>query len=96
MLHTLTLVATHDAGEALSNSAYKKVYRRTMAKCTGLWNKASRSTQCADVVHEKLNTALIVPNDTRWNSHFRAIEKIKHTLEKNSLLLIVQIFPGPS
>lgn len=90
--HTLNLVATHDAGKALSNSAYKKLYRSTIAKCTALWNKASRSTNCADVVHEKLNTALIVPNDTRWNSHFRAIEKIKNILEKNSEDKIHDVF----
>jgi len=71
-----------DSENALNDVAYKRVCRSTMAKCSGLWNKASRSTHCADVVSEKLKTSLIVPNDTRWNSHFPAMEKIKHILEK--------------
>jgi len=50
--HTLNLVAVHDTENALNDAGYKRVCRGTMAKCSGLWNKASRSTQCADVVSE--------------------------------------------
>ena len=90
--HTLNLVAVHDNENALSDAGYKRVCRATMAEYSGLWNKASRSTQCADVVSEKLQPSLVVPNDTRWNSHFRAMEKIKHILEKNPDDTVQEVF----
>ena len=90
--HTLNLVAVHDTENALNDVGFKRVYRGTMGKCSGLWNKASRSTQCADVVSEKLQTSLVVPNDTRWNSHFRAMEKIKQIIEKNPEDTVQEVF----
>ena len=80
--HTMNLVAVSDAELANNDGNYKRINRATMAKCSALWNKASRSTVCADIVRNKLNTSLIVPNDTRWNSHFRAVEKMKKVLEQ--------------
>jgi len=81
--HTLNLVAVSDTESANSDASYKRVNRATMAKCCGMWNKASRSTVCADIVRSKLKTSLVVPNDTRWNSHFRAVEKMKKVLEQH-------------
>ena len=49
-----------------------------MAKCSALWNKVSRSVQSAEILHDELQTALIVPNDTRWNSQYDAVDKIRH------------------
>ncbi|XP_071573305.1 uncharacterized protein [Temnothorax nylanderi] len=74
--HTLNLVAVHDAESACDDAQYKKIMRSTMAKCSAAWNKASRSTQAAEVVRNKCNLTLIVPNATRWNSTFYAMERI--------------------
>jgi hypothetical protein len=74
----LNLIATQDAKPANENASYKKLYYATMAKCLALWNKASRSVQAAETVHDELNMSLIVPNDTRWNAHYDAVDKIRH------------------
>lgn len=78
--HTINLIGTRDALKATADAAYKKVYYSTMAKCSALWNKVSRSVQSAEILHDELQTALIVPNDTRWNSHYDAVDKIRHLL----------------
>ena len=80
--HTLNLVAVSDTEVANQDAGYKRVSRAALSKCTALWNKTSRSTVSADIVTEKLNTCFIVPNDTRWNSQFRAVDKIKKLLEQ--------------
>lgn len=74
--HTMNLVAVHDAEAACYDAQFKRIMRSTMAKCTAVWNKGSRSTQAAEVVHQKCNLALIVPNATRWNSTFYSMERI--------------------
>jgi len=74
--HTLNLIAGHDSMTA-NDPSYKRLYYSTMAKCSALWNKASRSVQSAEIVKEELQTSLIVPNSTRWNSHYDAVDKIR-------------------
>jgi hypothetical protein len=49
-----------------------------MAKCSALWSKVNRSVQSAEILYDELQTALIVPNDTRWNSQYDAVDKIRH------------------
>ena len=75
--HTLNLVATHDAKMATEDQSYKKLYYSTMAKCSALWNKVTRSVQAAEIVHDELGMSLIVPNETRWNSQYDAVDKIR-------------------
>jgi len=82
--HMLNLVATSDTELTNNDPTYKRVSRGVLAKCSALWNKTSRSTLCADIVREKLNTSLVVPNDTRWNSHYHAVEKLKKLLQQHS------------
>ncbi|KAE8278102.1 hypothetical protein D5F01_LYC23827 [Larimichthys crocea] len=73
--HTLNLVATRDIEHALTQSEpFKRISRSTLAKCQGLWNKQHRSTQASDTIQEKLGCQLIVPNVTRWNSTYHAME----------------------
>jgi len=80
--HTLNLVAVSDTEVANQDGNYKRISRATLSKCSALWNKTSRSTVSADIVSEKLNTCFIVPNDTHWNSQYRAVEKIKKLLDQ--------------
>jgi len=75
--HTLNLIATHDAATATADNSFKKVYYAAMGKCSAFWNKASRSVQAAEIIHDEFHTSLMVPNDTRWNSHYEAVEKIR-------------------
>lgn len=90
--HTLNLIASHDIESANSDAVYKKLSRSTMAKCSALWNKTSRSTQFADIVRDKFHTSFIVPNATRWNSYFNAVDKVRQVLEKQSEDNIAEVF----
>ena len=74
--HTMNLVAVVDSDTACEDLAYKKISRATLAKCTALWNKSSRSPLAAETVFEATSRILIVPNATRWNSFYVAVEKI--------------------
>lgn len=90
--HTLNLVAVNDSKHAETDTVYKRLFRCTTAKCTALWNKASRSTQAADVVREKLNTCLIMPNATRWNSYYNAMDKVRVIIEQSSRDVVRDVF----
>ena len=70
--HTLNLVATTDAEVAMSDPAYEKIYRSSMAKATAVWNATSRSTKAAGIVQRRF----VVPCPTRWNSYYDAIKCI--------------------
>ena len=74
--HTMNLIAVHDGETACNDADYKKISRAALAKCSSLWNKSSRSAQAAEIVSEKAQMALIVPNATRWNSYYLAVAKI--------------------
>lgn len=52
---------------------YKKLSRAAFGKLQILFNKQSRSTQIADVIKDYIGVYLMIPNSTRWNSHFDAI-----------------------
>ena len=55
-----------------------------VAKCAGLWNKASRSAVAAEAVHKAVKFALVAPNATRWNSYYHAVDKICEIVRKYS------------
>ena len=97
--HTLNLIATKDAEDALKRSpAFAKLSRSVFAKCQGLWNKQGRANQFAELVKSKFGLYFVVPNATRWNSVFYSMERmermINSSLDKmNSLLTSLNLLP---
>jgi len=53
---------------------------QTLAKLTALWNKQNRSTLAAEKIRDALGTLLPTPGDTRWNSTYDAIAKVRDIL----------------
>jgi hypothetical protein len=85
--HTLNLIATKDALGAEKDAAYKKISRSTFGKCQALWNKQSRSPLAADTVKDICDIYLVLPNATRWNSHYDACARLVKIGENKLLLL---------
>ena len=82
--HTMNRFAVHDTEAANKNAAYKKVSWSALGKCSALWNKACRSSIAAADVHAAVKCALIVPNITRWNSFYNAVNKVADIFKKYS------------
>ena len=75
--HTFNLIASKGVDKYLSSSSTsKRVYCRSFAKSTALWNKANRSTAASDTVQEVVRRKLIVLTATRWNSFYDAVVRI--------------------
>lgn len=75
--HTINLISTSDVDKHLNLCAdTKAVYRSSIAKCSALWTKASRSTLASEHVEEVSRRKLMVPTSTRWNSLYEAISRI--------------------
>ena len=85
--HTLSLVATTDLDNAnivtpRGPDNFKRVFRATLAKCTSIWNAAGRSVKVAEEIKAILGRSLILPNATRWNSLFDAIQRVLESKDK--------------
>ncbi|CAB4001783.1 transposase [Paramuricea clavata] len=76
------LIATGDADQAEENATYKKFSRSAFAKCQALWNLSSRSVLAAEAVQSKCGIALTKPNKTRWNSVYRAVERLVRIIKE--------------
>uniref|UniRef100_A0A672F911 BED-type domain-containing protein n=1 Tax=Salarias fasciatus TaxID=181472 RepID=A0A672F911_SALFA len=90
--HTLNLVTTTDMEKHLTtHQESKAVYRSAFAKCSALWNKASRSTVAAELVEKLCGKKLIVPKVTRWNWFHDAISLITEFLMTKLITLCSQL-----
>ena len=81
--HRLNNVATTDVLAANDDFDFKRKSRNAHSKCTALLNKQGRSSQASDNVREVCGKLFERPNDTRWNSHHRAMNGIKEAIDKS-------------
>lgn len=85
--HTLNLLAVNDANKVLTNAktneSYKNIHSSSFKKANKLWSTISRSTKAADYVYDIIKCRLPVPNITRWNSYYVAVNKL--LLHKNKM-----------
>ena len=72
--HTLNLVATADADQALKNPLFEKRYVSAMSKCRALWNKQNQSVHAAEVIKKAFGRKFVTPNQTRWNSVYDSVQ----------------------
>uniref|UniRef100_A0A3Q2GD76 HAT C-terminal dimerisation domain-containing protein n=1 Tax=Cyprinodon variegatus TaxID=28743 RepID=A0A3Q2GD76_CYPVA len=77
--HTLNLVSCSDIERWILSRPEKEVYRSATAKCTALWNKASRSTVAAETVEDVVAKKLILSCSNRWNYFYDALARICET-----------------
>ena len=79
--HLLNLIFTTDAAVAEQNHQYKKVCRRTFAKCQALWNKTTRNVLADEVVENENSLQLKCPCSTRSNSVYDAVRRLNKKIE---------------
>jgi hypothetical protein len=68
--------------DKIKDDQYKKLARSTFAKAAAIFNKVQRSTLAHDTVTQKSGMAFKIPNKTRWNSHFHAMEQLLNFFTK--------------
>jgi len=73
--HTLNLVF-HDVDKYLKTNQLEITYKHLAAKCSSLWNKASRSSVASELLECFFSKKLVVPTSTRWNSFYDALSRI--------------------
>ena len=62
----------------------KKAYYSKMGKCSAMWNKWSHSVHAAELIKEELTVSFMIPNDTRWNSQYDALDQLRVTVSEPS------------
>ncbi|KAM7287682.1 uncharacterized protein ISCGN_031373 [Ixodes scapularis] len=75
--HTLNLVATADAEQALEYARYKRIFSRVLTVCKTLGTKQQHSFIASEVLKRHLGRFLLVPCPTRWNSLYKALHQIR-------------------
>ena len=67
------------------NVTFKKTCRSTFAKCQAMRNKQSRSVQASELIADTFGLHLVVPNQTRWNSTYFAVERLNRVVGDKGL-----------
>ena len=75
--HLLNLIATNDAGSNKLRDNAKKICTQTFSKLSALWNKQNRSALAAEKILQTLGVLLVTPGQTRWNSTYDAVVRVK-------------------
>ena len=66
---------------------FLEMLRSFFALAKSLWNKLSRSVPSADETKKILGKNLIIPNETRWNAEFDALEDLQnHKTKLNEVM----------
>ena len=91
--HTLSLVATSDAKNALKTTKFSTLNHAAMGKCSAVWNKSGRP-KSAEIIKEYLECSLRPPCNTRWNSLYDALALLlKHKDKLNQLFQALEVLP---
>ena len=80
--HTLNLVATTDADNALNYRNFKNSFVTIFNKCRALWNKQNQSVLAAEKIYDKFGKKFVTPNQTRWNSQYDSVVCILEIIDK--------------
>lgn len=85
--HTLNLVASSDAEDALDDPMFEERYTSAMGKCRALWNKQNQSVHAAEVIKKEFGKKLVTPNQTRWNSVYDSVQCLLGVIDNVDNLL---------
>ena len=89
--HTLSLVATTDAKNALKNHTFTALNHTMMGKCNALWNKCGRP-KSAEVIKGTLKCSLSLSCPTRWNSlHDALVLLLKHRQKLHEMMQTLEL-----
>ncbi|KAL4131068.1 hypothetical protein QTP88_008419 [Uroleucon formosanum] len=80
--HTLDLIAKSDVEKMIiTNSDFKKFYRKMLGKCSAMWSKQNMSPLVAEKIHDTLGVYFKTPNKTRWNCMYDALLLFKKNIK---------------
>ena len=79
--HTLNLICKCDIYKDLE-PALKNLMEATDKKLTAIWAKQNRSSKASDTIIQSLGMLFIIHNETRWNSYFKAMQRVKYFITK--------------
>ena len=79
--HTLNLICKCDIYKNLELNL-KNLLDSTDRKLKSIWAKQNRSAKVSDNIRKRLGELFIVNNETRWNSYYNALKRVKHFINK--------------
>lgn len=77
--HKLNLMTTTDVSK-ISDQHFKTLLRNVNAKMRTVWKKQSGSPKASDFITKMLGGLFVLPVQTRWNSFYDALVRVKKYL----------------